>query len=100
MDLTRQANLVLKSADDVREMVHLLHRMNELERVKELNGRLQDVECEADKLMMELLRDLYSGKHDPLKAIAIRDLYELIEKVVDRCRDVGNIVVHIVLKNS
>ena len=29
-----------------------------------------------------------------------RDLYELIEKVVDRCRDVGNVVMDIVLKSS
>jgi hypothetical protein len=50
--------------------------------------------------MMNLLRDLYSGKYDALRAIVVRDLYELIEKVIDRCRDVGNAVINIVLKNS
>jgi uncharacterized protein Yka (UPF0111/DUF47 family) len=30
----------------------------------------------------------------------IRDLYKLMEKVIDRCRDTGNVVMHIVLKNS
>lgn len=100
MDLSRQAEMMLKAADDVLEMVKLLHRMNELEKIKALNDRLQYVEGEADKLMMNLLRDLYSGKHPALKAIAIRDLYELIEKVVDRCRDAGNVVIQIVLKNS
>ena len=30
----------------------------------------------------------------------VRDLHELIEKVIDRCRDVGNIVFQIVLKHS
>ncbi len=100
MDLARQAEMMLKAADEVLAMVKLLHQMNELEKVKTLNDRLQYVEGEADKLMMDLLRDLYSGKHTALKAIAIRDLYELIEKVVDRCRDVGNVVMQIVLKNS
>ena len=100
MDLARQAEVMLKAADEVLAMVKLLHQMNELEKVKTLNDRLQYVEGEADKLMMDLLRDLYSGKHTALKAIAIRDLYELIEKVVDRCRDVGNVVMQIVLKNS
>ena len=74
--------------------------MEDLEKIKELNDKLQYIEGEADKLMMELLRDLYSGKYDALRAIVIRDLYELIEKVVDRCRDVGNVVMDIVLKNS
>lgn len=100
LDLSRQSEMMLKAADEVLAMVKLLHRMNELEKIKELNDHLQYVEGEADKLMMELLRDLYSGKHPALKAIAIRDLYELIEKVVDRCRDVGNVVIQIVLKNS
>jgi uncharacterized protein Yka (UPF0111/DUF47 family) len=100
MDLSRQAEMMLKAADEVLEMVRLLNRMNELEKIKALNDHLQYVEGEADKLMMDLLRDLYSGKHHALKAIAIRDLYELIEKVVDRCRDVGNVVMQIVLKNS
>jgi uncharacterized protein len=100
MDLSRQADLMIKAADNVLAMVQQLHRMNELEKISGLNDQLQYVEGEADKLMMELLRELYSGKHDPLKAIAIRDLYELIEKVVDRCRDAGNVVMQIVLKNS
>jgi uncharacterized protein Yka (UPF0111/DUF47 family) len=100
LDLSRQADMMIKAADGVLAMIQQLHQMNDLEKIKDLNDRLQYVEGEADKLMMELLRDLYSGKHDALKAIAIRDLYELIEKVVDRCRDVGNVVMQIVLKNS
>jgi uncharacterized protein Yka (UPF0111/DUF47 family) len=50
--------------------------------------------------MMGLLKDLYSGRYEPLRAMVIRDLYELMEKVIDRCRDAGNVVMHIVLKNS
>jgi len=100
LDLSRQAEMMIKAADGVLAMIQQLHQMNELEKINDLNDRLQYVEGEADKLMMELLRDLYSGRHDALTAIAIRDLYELIEKVVDRCRDVGNVVMQIVLKNS
>ena len=50
--------------------------------------------------MLGLLKELYSGKYDALRAMIIRDLYELMEKVIDRCRDTGNVVMHIVLKNS
>jgi uncharacterized protein Yka (UPF0111/DUF47 family) len=65
-----------------------------------MNDKLQYIEGEADKLMLTLLKELYSGKFDALSAMVIRDLYELIEKVIDRCRDAGNVVMHIVLKNS
>ena len=71
-----------------------------LEEVKKWNDRLQQVEGEADKAIMELYRDLFSGRHDPLKVIVLKDLYELLEKIIDRCRDVGNVISQIVLKNS
>lgn len=81
-----------KAAEAVVALVRQLRDLQQLERTKELNDRLQYVEGEADKLMLVLLKDLYSGKHDPLKVIIVRDLYELIEKVIDRCRDAGNVV--------
>jgi hypothetical protein len=74
--------------------------MKHLEKIRELNDKLQYLEGEADQLMMDLLKDLYSGRYEPLRAMVIRDLYELMEKVIDRCRDAGNVVMHIVLKNS
>ena len=49
---------------------------------------------------MELYRDFFSGQHDAIKVIVLKDLYELLEKVVDRCRDAGNVISQIVLKNS
>ena len=99
-EFARQAEMMTKATDVVLTMVRHLRKMDDLEAIKELNDKLQYVEGEADKLMNELLRDLYSGKFDALRAIVIRDLYELIEKVVDRCRDVGNVIMNIVLKNS
>jgi uncharacterized protein len=100
VNLAGQADMMDKATDVVLTMIQQLRDMQDIEKIKELNDRLQYVEGEADKLMMDLLRDLYSGKYEALRAIVIRDLYELIEKVVDRCRDVGNAVMDIVLKNS
>ena len=100
VDFSSQAEMMAKATDVVLAMMRKLHQMQDLEQIKELNDKLQYVEGEADKHMLELLRDLYSGKYDALRAIVIRDLYELMEKVIDRCRDVGNVVMDIVLKNS
>lgn len=100
VDFSRQANLLLKAADVVLVMVRELRSSPDLEQVKEQNDRLQYLEGEADKLMVELLRDLYSGEKDAVSVIALKDLYDLLEKVIDRCRDSGNVIFHIVLKNS
>jgi uncharacterized protein Yka (UPF0111/DUF47 family) len=100
VQFAEQGELMTKATEVVLSMIKQLRHMEDLEKIKELNDKLQYIEGEADKLMMNLLRDLYSGKYDALRAIVVRDLYELIEKVIDRCRDVGNAVINIVLKNS
>jgi uncharacterized protein Yka (UPF0111/DUF47 family) len=95
-----QAEKLEKAARIVVELVHQLHDLNKLDHIKDLNERLQLAEGEADKLMLQLFKELYSGKHDALKVVMVKDLYELMEKVIDRCRDAGNVVVQIALKNS
>ena len=106
--LVRDANFTQHSAlldaatNQVVEMVKQLRQLGagRLDQVKEMNSKLQQIEGDADKLIMELLRDLYSGRHDPTKVMALKDLYELLEKIVDRCRDTGNVITHIFLKHS
>jgi len=100
IDFSRQAEMMTKATDAIHQMVKQLHDMEDMEKMKTFNDRLQLVEVEADKYMNELLRDLYGGKYEAIRAIAVRDVYELIEKVIDRCHDTGNVVMQIVLKNS
>jgi uncharacterized protein len=80
--------------------VKSLRQGTDLDRVKDLNDKLQFLESEADLHMMRLYQELFSGKYEPLQVLALKDLYELLEKVIDRCRDAGNVIAHIVLKNS
>lgn len=100
IDFTRQINLLAQATATVVEMVQSLRRGVNLEEIRRLNDKMHYLEGEADNAIMELLRELFSGKHDPLTAIVRRDLYELLEKIIDRCRDVGNVISNIALKNS
>ena len=99
-DFSRQMQLLEQATETVLKMTRALRSSPGTEAMKEQNERLQYLEGEADKLMLELLRALYSGKQDPVTVIALKDLYDLLEKVIDRCRDVGNVIFHVVLKNS
>jgi uncharacterized protein Yka (UPF0111/DUF47 family) len=99
-DMTRQLHMLEKGTDTVLQMIKELRRGVSLEPIKNQNDQLQSIEGEADKLILELLRDLYSGQYEALKVVFLKDLFELLEDVFDRCRDAGNVVTHIVLKNS
>jgi uncharacterized protein len=100
IDFSTQISLLERATDIVLELVKSLRKGMDLERVKDLNDKLQFLESEADTHMMALYKDLFSGQHEPIQVIALKDLYELLEKVIDRCRDAGNVIAHIALKHS
>jgi len=100
IDFSTQISLLERGTEIVLEMVKTLRNGMDLERIKELNDKLQYIEGEADKHMSTIYKDLFSGKHQPIQVIVLKDLYELLEKIIDRCRDVGNVITHIILKNS
>lgn len=100
VDFTRQIELMERATETLSQMVRLLRKMPPLETIKEMNDRLQGIEGEADDVMLDLLREVYGGKYEPLQAMMVRDLYDLLEKVIDRCRDVGNAISRIAMKNA
>ncbi|MBE2212780.1 MAG: DUF47 family protein [Opitutaceae bacterium] len=97
---SRQIELISQSADAVIFMVKQLRRGTQLEKVQDANSRLQHAEGEADKVMLELIREVYLSARDGKEYAVLREMFELFEKVIDRCRDAGNIVLQIVLKYS
>lgn len=92
-------DLMEQATQTVLMMVRELRAKSHLERIKGQNDILQKVEGDADELMLASLRDLCAGNSDPIKVIILKDLYELLEQVVDRCRDTGNVISNIILKN-
>lgn len=96
----RQAELLKIAAEAVSFMVKQLRRGTHMEAIREANERLQHAESEADKAMLEQLKELYHGPYDAKDVVILQEIFELVEKAVDRCRNAGNIVVEIVLKHS
>jgi uncharacterized protein Yka (UPF0111/DUF47 family) len=100
VDFSQQIKFVEQATECVVNLIKCLRSGINLEEVKKWNDRLQQIEGDADKAIMELYRELFSGRHEALKVIVLKNLYELLEKIIDRCRDVGNVVSQIVLKHS
>jgi hypothetical protein len=98
--LLAQVALIEQAADAVVFMVKQLRRGTRLEKIQDANGRLQHAEGQADKLMLEFIKELYTGPYDAKEFVVLREFFEMMEKVIDRCRDAGNVVFQIVLKYS
>jgi uncharacterized protein Yka (UPF0111/DUF47 family) len=99
IDFAPRAAMLEQAAAVVVDMIHQLRDMK-LETMKELNDKLRSIETEADRLMLELYRDIYSGKLDNLQMFLLKEFFEILEKAIDRCREAGVVAYQIVLKNS
>jgi len=100
VDLSAQIDMLERATATVLTMIQEVRADAEVERVRAINDRLQHIEGQADKLVLTLLKELYASQIQEVRIVFLKDLYELLEKVTDRCRDAGNILIQIVLKNS
>jgi hypothetical protein len=99
IDFAPRAAMLEQAAGVVAEMVHDLEKLD-IDRMTVLNDKLRSLENEADRLMLELYREIYSGKLDSLQMFLLKEFFEILEKAIDRCREAGVVAYQIVLKNS
>ena len=99
IDFAPRAAMLEQAAGVVVEMVRELKSLR-LEPMKALNDRLRVIEIEADRLILELHRDIYSGELDAAEMFLLKEFFEILEKAIDRCREAGVVSYEIVLKNS
>jgi uncharacterized protein Yka (UPF0111/DUF47 family) len=99
IDFAPRAAMLEQASGVVVEMVSELRHLN-IDRMTALNDKLRALENEADRLMLELYRDIYSGKLDGQQMFLLKEFFEILEKAIDRCREAGVVAYQIVLKNS
>src|SRR3546814_1326911 len=99
IDFAPRAAMLEQAASVVADMIHELKRMD-LDRMSVLNEKLRSLENEADRFMLELYRDIYSGQLDHLQMFLLKEFFEILEKAIDRCREAGVVAYQIVLKHS
>ena len=99
IDFAPRAAMLEQAASVVVKMIRALPKMK-LDQMKALSDELRALENEADRLMLELYRDIYSGKLDHLQMFLLKEFFEILEKAIDRCREAGVVAYEIVLKNS
>ncbi|HPN78465.1 pit accessory protein [Dokdonella sp.] len=100
IDYSSQAAMLERACEVIVEMVGQLRGGMKLDVMHGLNERMQSIESEADRLLLALYGDLFSKQADAAMLMVRKDLFELLEKAIDRCRDAGNVVYQVALKNS
>jgi len=100
VDFASRAAMLERACEVIEEMVGLLRKGMNIDTSKALNDKMQAIEAEADRLILELHRDIYSGRLDAAEMFLLKEFFEILEKAIDRCREAGVVAYSIALKNS
>ncbi|MBI3950756.1 MAG: DUF47 domain-containing protein [Acidobacteria bacterium] len=93
----RQADVIARATAEITQAVA---------RIKSNTGMQQyfiaihTLENEGDSLFREAVAQLFQDHQDPLEVIKWKDLYETLERAIDKCEDVANVLESIMLKHA
>ncbi len=98
--LKKQAEILIKSADELRNVISMLKKNAPLKDITACNSRIKDIESRGDEILFTATEELFSGKYDALYVLKMRDIYKGIENALDICSVISDLIVNISIKHS
>ncbi len=96
----RLAEICVACAEKVSAAVKLLDNMANAEQIMKICGDIDRYETDADQVLRAAMAKLFRSESDTRELIKLKEIYEHLETVTDKCEDVANIIEGIVLENS
>jgi len=91
------ADIIVKQVIEVNSALKQIKKIRQTEIEKRFK-EVHKLENKADDLCDEAIAKLFKEK-DPVKIIIMKDIYEFLEQVTDKCEDVCLVIQDIVMKN-
>ncbi|HUS24635.1 MAG TPA: DUF47 domain-containing protein [Candidatus Binatia bacterium] len=100
-DETRKlADICLTSVEKVRSAVGQLSDLDNAPAILAWCKEIDQLESDADNVMRTAMAKLFREEADVKHLFKMKEIYQLLESVTDRCQDVANIIEGIVLENA
>ena len=96
----RLADICVACAEKVEAAVKMLDNMKNSEAITKVCGEIDRLETDADQVLRSALAKLFRHEPDTRELIKLKEIYEHLEAVTDKCEDVANIIEGIVIENS
>lgn len=94
------ADVTARCCKDIAAVVQLLDSMQNGPHILTICNQIDDFESDADRLHRELMSKLFREEPDVRQVIKLKEIYELLESITDRCKDVAETIEAIVLENA
>ncbi|MFC2024504.1 DUF47 domain-containing protein [Chloroflexota bacterium] len=92
------ADILVKTTKTIEKSMPILEKRNELRRILRRCEEINRLEHIADKVYRAALSELFKDTHDFVSIIKWREVYDLLESAINRCKDIANILEGIALK--
>ena len=93
--------VIVQSCQTIAKAVSILGNRGDIsEHIAEYCTEINTLENEADRIRQIAICDLFTTEKDPIKLIKWKEIYEILERVTDKCEDAANILESVVLKNA
>ncbi len=93
------ADICLLSTEKVKAAVVQLSNMKNSDAILALCKEIDKLESDADHVMRAAMAKLFREEADVKYLFKMKEIYQLLESVTDRCQDVANIIEGIVLES-
>ncbi len=94
------AEICVACSEKVQVAVNLLSSMENAAEMLALCEDIDRLESEADHVMRAAMAKLFREEQDVRQVIKLKEIYELLESVTDKCEDVANIIEGIIVQNA
>ena len=88
--ITKLVNIIYSSVNELHKNILELRK---LKRVKGHYVKIHSLENEADDIYHEALSELFHFFKNPIDIIKYKEIYELLEKITDKCEDVTHVMI-------
>lgn len=92
-------SLIEESVEEVVKAVKLLKNKKAVKLMSQSFEKINFLENKTDQLNRLSLTKLFETEKDPIMVIKLKEIYETLESVTDRCEDVANALETIIIKN-
>jgi len=99
-DFFKLTSNMVEASDVTNDLVKSLKRLKDSKSFHDKYALIHNIEANTDQLLNQLTIDLYQYENDFKKILIRKEMYALMESIVDRHRDVSNVILEIVLKHS
>ena len=95
-----EAKLINRSVEALVKAVNGLRNMKDVKKVQRYCNEVNLLEDEGDQLRNEVIAELFGEHNDAIYIMKWKDIFQVAEKVLDQCDDVGKIVESILVKQA